>query len=243
MNDRRRYGPQTPIPSQAPSREVPYKPERQSDILSTSDMQGAKPHGFPALDAFVVTTYDWRPINEFDWYESFYEQAVIDQVTIAVDFSTPAQGKRTILRYLELGAVYAIENDAQNPNQVMDKYGQWNFGVAVTSSNPVAGLPLRYSILVNNSPQENFANVPLFGPTINARRIPLNILVESGSTVQLQTTFGDPDEVAPTPAYAIWGSLYGHELANRDATDLQIEAANKRPLPVQKGFSSKNDRL
>jgi hypothetical protein len=61
------YPNQSPIPSQAPSYEPPYSPAIQSDIAQHRQMQGEMNWGQGNLQAFVMTTFDARPIQAYDW--------------------------------------------------------------------------------------------------------------------------------------------------------------------------------
>lgn len=58
------------IPSQNPERKVPYFPDRQADVEQFAKLRGPIPHGYAPGGAFVVSTYDSRPVNTFDFQKS-----------------------------------------------------------------------------------------------------------------------------------------------------------------------------
>jgi len=61
------YPNQSPVPSQNPSREAPYSPARQADQMQNANLRGEAQWGQGVVSAFVMTTFDARPIQGYDF--------------------------------------------------------------------------------------------------------------------------------------------------------------------------------
>lgn len=122
------------IPSQHPEKRVPYFPGPQADEEQFVPLRGHIPHGYTPGGAFVVSTYDSRPVNTFDFQKSINTtsggttpringdmQAEINQnnpgQSASATFTVP-EGRTCVLRGWEISMAFLPPDIAPNAGQI-----------------------------------------------------------------------------------------------------------------------------
>lgn len=229
---RNRYGGAN-VPSQAPSRRVPYSPVQQEDVWSTEGMRGAKPIGYPPSGSFVVSAYDARPTQAIDFAKRFRVQegdrvflnGDVEPLAVArtAEFVIPIPPAATaVLKEIEFSV--EIPNDPSEDDGIIDR---WGF-----PSDDLINAEARISILVNNSPVPEWGDLlqpdNLFAPI----RLSSYILIPGGQNLTFQFYFRNANDAINN--FVMYGTMYGNYLLSK-GTSLPEEPVNTEALPIRYG--------
>jgi len=227
------------IPSQAPSKRTPYAPLYRPDPQIQRDPGRPSPSGYPALGAYVVSTFGTLPVNGIDFYHEFGGHSTANAANVSGSFDLPPGG-RLLLRYLILAVV--IEFDPAIPNFVggTDINGLpvpfVSAADGVMQFDQVSNEPPSFTILANGAAIRNYGSQPLFGPTRNPRTIPVHTMIEEGSTLGLSVSYVSPTETGNlSPPMSVYGAFMGNWLLNR-GEDLPLAPVNTDSIPIRDGM-------
>lgn len=159
------------IPSQNPESKIPYFPGRQADAEQMAALRGPIPHGYAPGGAFVISTYDSRPVNTIDFQKSISTtlggttprvvgdmSAEINQVTPGLSASgtfTVPNGRTCVLRGWEISLHWLPDASMSQNEAPITVYGR-------------SGILNRLDFLLNGSAIQDNANIEIeefpFGP-------------------------------------------------------------------------------
>lgn len=224
------------IVSRRPSDDAPYSNEYQPDVAQLDALKGPKPFGYTQAGGFTLSTYDARPPlaidqycnfevdNGFNQFEDGTEETILDTQAA---FTIPVPPGRTFVLKEILISINFLAEPSIDEQPIVDQYG---FGAAALRSADV-----RYSVLVNNTPAENYGSRRLVDITTSYQRIPTFVLAGglSNLTFIIDTSF-----TAQTEFFTIFGSLYGDYLFTT-GTSLIQEPLNKNPVPIKDAYREK----
>ena len=226
--DPRKYGGSN-VPSQAPSRNVPYSPEIQPDIAVKDRMRGSKPFGYPARGEYVVATYDSRlPQNiDFDQEFSTRNSDSDDPVNRAeVSFQIPA-GRTFVMKSFGVAVEQQLDGSS-SPTSNVSLFG-FNSNTIESGNNFFP----QVSILIDDTPVPNYSDLFLFDLTSAYHKFECFILARGLQTVTLRSIFGGTAG-DNTPHRSYW-KVYGNFLLSK-GDDILREPSNTDALPVKAGF-------
>lgn len=217
-----RVGPRN-IPSQDPSKRVPYFPDRQADEEQFVELRKPIPHGYAPGGAFVVSGYDSRPINsqEFTKGLTLREGSGIDSTRQIAngEFVVP-RGRTLVLREWGTEIYWQILGASAN-DPIVTFTGQPNALVQID-------FLINGSVIANSSGIETLALC--FGPTSGDTFI----IIPQGQTLGMRLTHipfvNSFIDIAHRMALVNM-TLQGQLLLSTGQTP-DFEIGNKDPIPV-----------
>lgn len=220
----------TNVPSQAPSRQVPYTPKKQPDLVGKDKLQKRHPPGWGPVDAFVVSSFDSRPLNCSDFLVggegSTFDPFGLDIPSFFFEY-TPPEGRVAILREWAFDCWLIEASGDPTVSSASTRDGQPRVNI---SDITLSEFEVQMSFLVAGSEVPEYNNIrypnAIFG-TIGAETF---ILVGTGDTLRVEAKIFHATE----PSFDVditQFQLYGNLLL-ATGQNLQYEQATQEPVPV-----------
>lgn len=257
------------IESQHPSQRKPYNPAEQADIKQLGEYQQQFPLGWGPFDAFVLSTFDSRPVNTVDFHRTdfnFAEGPVPPEREgrIVWSFEVP-NGRRYIMREWTINPIFTrnyrdggppfgdtqvrshgLLPDGANPIGFPDLQGVPRQAVSGTDPATLGdAFVLDVDIAVNGSRISEVSNLRFHDfahcSNINGKTF---ILIEQGSTIEIIARIWNTGTFDGT-AWAGQCSIFGNSLLS-SGNALMYEVASVDPMPVsfkqKEGYEYKGTR-
>jgi len=218
------------IPSQAPSRRVPFMPNEAVDLAPTYITDPVKPGNAPAMKAYVVSTFDARPIMATDFQtqsgsdarDTGYlpEQGTsgpgLNAYTTASVFYTVPQGYQAILRDYHILLIPASGELLGGLNPIFGANGESNFRVQIAA-------------IIDGSFALNLSGLASWGGGFGDIFGECYILANGGSVIEFRVFC--PTELASSFFQALI-SLHGNLLLSQ-SSQLEFAPATTAVIPVE----------
>lgn len=223
--------PQKNVPSQAPSRRTPYMPGAQQDVRQLQQiMEPHRPGVQAGNDGYVISTYDARPINAYDWKTESGTDARDTGFTPLGGTSGPAGNS-----YVAASVFFTVPQGYQAILKnwhaiVVPRNGQSAVaGSPIFAPNGESNVRLTYSILVDGNFQPGYSSIVTWGAAFGDIFGECYVLANSGQTIEFRL-LGE-DDALDTSFYQALISLYGQLLLS-NTEQLSSAAATRAIIPV-----------
>lgn len=214
------------IPSQNPAQEIPYFPGRQADVAQFARLRGPIPHGYAPGGAFVVSTYDSRPINciEFSHTRTLQQNFGINSSrNVATSTFVVPEGRTCILREWSADIYWLTLHTA-------------GLTSSVVSTNGAPQAPVQIDFLVNGAAVPEFSGLTTGQFCFGSVSGETFIIVPEGQTLQFVLTRidfpnGNSGQLSNILFEQVDTTLLGQLILSTGQTP-DFEIGNQEPLPV-----------